>query len=67
MFRLLRHLLAAAAAAAMVLAPSGRALAQQNNGTIAGRVVEIHVQDGQSVEYGQLLMTIDTAGGTKKA
>jgi len=35
--------------------------------TVAGRVVEIHVQDGQPVEYGQLLMTIDTAGGTKKA
>ena len=35
--------------------------------TVAGRVIEIHVQDGQPVEYGQLLMTIDTAGGTKKA
>ena len=35
--------------------------------TVAGRVVEMHVQDGQPVEYGQLLMTIDTAGGTKKA
>ena len=35
--------------------------------TVAGRVVEVHVQDGQPVEYGQLLMTIDTAGGTKKA
>ncbi len=35
--------------------------------SVAGRVVEVHVQDGQPVEYGQLLMTIDTAGGTKKA
>ncbi len=35
--------------------------------SIAGRVTEIHVQDGQPVEYGQLLMTIETAGGTKKA
>jgi biotin carboxyl carrier protein len=35
--------------------------------SVAGRVVEIHVQDGQPVEYGQLLMTIDTGGGTKKA
>lgn len=34
---------------------------------VAGRVVEVHVQDGQPVEYGQLLMTIDTAGGAKKA
>jgi biotin carboxyl carrier protein len=33
--------------------------------TKAGRVVEIHVQDGQPVEYGQVLVTIDTseAGG----
>jgi biotin carboxyl carrier protein len=28
----------------------------------AGRVVEIHVQDGQPVEYGQVLVTIDTSG-----
>jgi acetyl-CoA carboxylase biotin carboxyl carrier protein len=35
--------------------------------TVAGRVAEVHVQDGQPVEYGQLLMTIDTAGGAKKA
>ena len=35
--------------------------------TAAGRVIEIHVQDGQPVEYGQLLMTIETVGGTKKA
>lgn len=35
--------------------------------TVAGRVVEVHVQDGQPVEYGQLLMTIETAGGAKKA
>jgi acetyl-CoA carboxylase biotin carboxyl carrier protein len=34
---------------------------------VAGRVVEVHVQEGQPVEYGQLLMTIDTAGGAKKA
>jgi acetyl-CoA carboxylase biotin carboxyl carrier protein len=33
--------------------------------TKAGRVVEIHAQDGQPVEYGQVLVTIDTseAGG----
>ena len=35
--------------------------------TVAGRVIEVHVQDGQPVEYGQLLMTIDTAEGAKKA
>ncbi len=27
--------------------------------TIAGRIVEIHVQDGQPVEYGQVLVTVD--------
>ncbi|HEX7733545.1 MAG TPA: acetyl-CoA carboxylase biotin carboxyl carrier protein subunit [Ktedonobacteraceae bacterium] len=30
--------------------------------TVAGRVVEIHVQDGQPVEYGQALVTIELAG-----
>ena len=34
---------------------------------VAGRVVEVHVQEGQPVEYGQVLMTIDTAEGAKKA
>lgn len=29
----------------------------------AGRVVEIFVQDGQPVEYGQVLMTIDSSAG----
>jgi len=29
--------------------------------TVAGRVVEIHVQDGQPVEYGQVLVTIEIA------
>jgi biotin carboxyl carrier protein len=29
--------------------------------TKAGRVVEVHVQDGQPVEYGQMLVTIDGA------
>jgi acetyl-CoA carboxylase biotin carboxyl carrier protein len=29
--------------------------------TVAGRVVEVHVQDGQPVEYGQVLVTIDIA------
>ncbi len=29
----------------------------------AGHVVEIFVQDGQPVEYGQLLMTIDSSAG----
>lgn len=33
----------------------------------AGRVIEVHVQDGQPVEYGQVLMTIDTTEGAKKA
>jgi acetyl-CoA carboxylase biotin carboxyl carrier protein len=31
--------------------------------SVAGRVVEIFVQDGQPVEYGQLLMTIDGSVG----
>ena len=30
---------------------------------VAGHVLEIFVQDGQSVEYGQVLMTIDSAVG----
>lgn len=29
--------------------------------TEAGRVVEVHVQDGQPVEYGQVLVTIESA------
>jgi TonB-linked SusC/RagA family outer membrane protein len=45
MFRSLQHLLTAAlAAAAMALAPSGHALAQQNTGTVAGRVTEAESQ-----------------------
>ena len=35
--------------------------------TVAGRVVEMFVQDGQPVEYGQALMTIDSADGAKGA
>jgi acetyl-CoA carboxylase biotin carboxyl carrier protein len=35
--------------------------------TVAGRVIEVHVQDGQPVEYGQILMTIESAEGAKKA
>lgn len=35
--------------------------------TVAGRVIEVCVQDGQPVEYGQVLMTIDTSEGAKKA
>ena len=35
--------------------------------SVAGRVIEVHVQDGQPVEYGQVLMTIDMAEGAKKA
>lgn len=31
--------------------------------SVDGRVVEICVQDGQPVEYGQLLMTIDSSAG----
>jgi acetyl-CoA carboxylase biotin carboxyl carrier protein len=31
--------------------------------SVAGRVVEIFVQDGQPVEYGQVLMTIDSSAG----
>jgi biotin carboxyl carrier protein len=27
----------------------------------------VHVQDGQPVEYGQVLMTIESAEGAKKA
>jgi acetyl-CoA carboxylase biotin carboxyl carrier protein len=29
--------------------------------TVAGHVVEVHVQDGQPVEYGQVLLTINSA------
>ena len=31
--------------------------------TVAGHVVEIFVQEGQPVEYGQVLMTIDSLAG----
>lgn len=31
--------------------------------TVAGHVVEIFVQEGQPVEYGQVLMTIDSVAG----
>ncbi len=34
---------------------------------VAGRVVKMHVQDGQPVEYGQILMTIDSSDGAKGA
>lgn len=34
---------------------------------VAGRVIEVHVKDGQAVEYGQALMTIDSTEGAKKA
>jgi acetyl-CoA carboxylase biotin carboxyl carrier protein len=34
---------------------------------VAGRVVDVHAQEGQPVEYGQVLMTIDTSEGAKKA
>jgi biotin carboxyl carrier protein len=30
---------------------------------VAGHVLEIFVQEGQPVEYGQLLMTIDSSTG----
>lgn len=30
--------------------------------TVAGRVVEIHARDGQPVEYGQALVTLDDSG-----
>lgn len=33
--------------------------------SVAGRVVKVHVQDGQPVEYGQILMTIDSSDGAK--
>ncbi len=29
--------------------------------TVAGRVIEVHVQDGQPVEYGQVLITLDNS------
>ncbi len=35
--------------------------------TVAGRVIEMHVQEGQPVEYGQILLTIDMSEGAKKA
>ncbi|HEV2581535.1 MAG TPA: biotin/lipoyl-containing protein [Ktedonobacteraceae bacterium] len=35
--------------------------------SVAGRVLELLVQDGQPVEYGQVLMTIDSANGAKGA
>ncbi len=35
--------------------------------SVAGRVVEMLVHDGQPVEYGQVLMTIDSSDGVKGA
>jgi len=35
--------------------------------SVAGRVVKVHVHDGQPVEYGQILMTIDSSDGAKGA
>lgn len=35
--------------------------------SVAGRVVEVLVQDGQPVEYGQVLMIIDSSDGAKGA
>jgi biotin carboxyl carrier protein len=35
--------------------------------TVAGHVVEILVQEGQPVEYGQPLIVIDTAGEKEEA
>lgn len=35
--------------------------------SVAGRVTEVLVQDGQPVEYGQVLMTIDSSDGAKNA
>ena len=35
--------------------------------SVAGRVIEVHVHDGQPVEYGQVLMTIESAEGAKGA
>lgn len=33
---------------------------------VAGKVTEVHAQEGQPVEYGQHLMTIEVAEGAKK-
>ena len=35
--------------------------------SVAGRVIEVLVQDGQPVEYGQVLMTVDSSDGAKSA
>jgi acetyl-CoA carboxylase biotin carboxyl carrier protein len=35
--------------------------------SVAGRVTEVLVQDGQPVEYGQVLMTIESSDGAKSA
>ena len=35
--------------------------------SVAGRVVEVLVQDGQPVEYGQVLMTVEASDGAKGA
>jgi acetyl-CoA carboxylase biotin carboxyl carrier protein len=35
--------------------------------SVAGRVVKVHVHDGQPVEYGQILMTIESSDGAKGA
>jgi TonB-linked SusC/RagA family outer membrane protein len=65
MLRLLKHLLAASTAAAMALVPFGRATAQQNTGTIAGRVVEAEGQ--RPIAEAQIVVVGTTRGARTDA
>jgi TonB-linked SusC/RagA family outer membrane protein len=65
MLRTFKHLLAAATAAAMALAPFGRAVAQQNTGSIAGRVTEAGSQ--RPIPEAQISIVGSTRGARSDA
>src|SRR5207244_1303954 len=63
--RTFKHLLAAGTAAAMALAPFGRAVAQQNTGSIAGRVTEVGSQ--RPIPEAQISIVGSTRGARSDA
>ena len=65
MLRSLKYFLAAASAAAMAAAPLGRAIAQQNTGSIAGRVVEAEGQ--RPIAEAQIVVVGTTRGARTDA
>jgi TonB-linked SusC/RagA family outer membrane protein len=65
MLRSFKHLLAALGAAAMTLAPLGRVIAQQNTGSIAGRVLESDNQ--RPIAEAQIVVVGTTRGARTDA